>query len=250
MNANSFSSLCDDFGVSMYLASKVELPTSRETVLGFYDSVRKLYPKMTDFEKRDADEFNLEEERDSGSYRFVNIDGRRLTSGFVNPPSIEDADAQNEKILEIAPYHLGIHPLDTDSIDVLYYFDLDYQGNHDELVMDVLASEGPFDSLAKMSGARLLNYQPNVMVALDDGCQLQARLSVETRTSAFQVRTGNFNDSPITVYFTIRQFWGRMPFKTFHESYLNQRRLIDELVGEHVLPKIITPLREAIGAKS
>ena len=133
---------------------------------------------------------------------------------------------------------------------MLYYFDLDYQGNHDELVMDVLASEGPFDSLAKMSGARLLNYQPNVMVALDDGCQLQARLSVETRTSAFQVRTGNFNDSPITVYFTIRQFWGRMPFKTFHESYLNQRRLIDELVGEHVLPKIITPLREAIGAKS
>ena len=54
MSSNSYASLCDDFGASMYLASKVELPTSRDTVLHFFDSVRKLYPKMTDFEKRDA----------------------------------------------------------------------------------------------------------------------------------------------------------------------------------------------------
>ena len=250
MTNNSFSSVCDDFGVSMYLASKVDLPNSRDTVLHFFDSVRKLYPRMTDFEKRDSNEFALEEDRDGGSYRFVNIDGRRLTSGFVNPPTVEDADAQNEKLLEMAPYHLGIHPIDTDALDVLYYFDLMYQGNHDEVVSEALAADGPFDSLTKLGGSRVLNYQPNVMVALDDGCQLHARLSVETRTSAYQVRTGAFSDSPITVFFTIRQFWGRQPFKTYHESYLNQRRILDELVADHVIPKIITPLRQVIGAKS
>jgi hypothetical protein len=234
----------------MYLASKVDLPTSRDTVLHFFDSVRKLYPRMTDFEKRDTSEYALEEDREGGSYRFVTIDGRRITSGFVNPPTVEDADAQNEKILEMAPYHLGIHPLDTDALDVLYYFDLMYQGNHDEVVAEALASDGPLDSFTKLSGSRVLNFQPNVMMALDDGCQLQARLSVETRTSAYQVRTGNFSDSPITVYFTIRQFWGRQPFKTYHESYLNQRRILDELVADHVIPKVITPLRQAIGAKS
>jgi hypothetical protein len=247
---NSYSSMCDDFGQTLYLTSKVELPTGRDTVLHFFDSVKKLYPRMTDFERRDDDEFNLEEERDGGSYRFVNIDGRRLTSGFVNPPTLEDADAQNEKILDMAPYHLGVHPLDTDSLDVLYYFDLMYQGNHDEVVSEALASEGPFDGLFKVPGGRVLNYQPSVMVALDDGCQLQARLSVETRTSAYQVRSGNFPDSPITVYFTIRQFWGRQPFKTLHESYLNQRRIIDDMVTEYVLPKVIAPLRQVIGAKS
>ena len=250
MNTNSFSSICDDFGVSMYLASKVDLPTSRETVLHFFDAARRLYPTLTDFEKRDSNEFSLEEEREGGSYRFVTIDGRRLTSGFVNPPAVEDADAQNEKMLELAPYHLGIHPLDTDALDVSYYFDLTYQGNHDEVVTEALASDGPFDAFTKLSGARVLNYQPNVMMALDDGCQLQARLSVETRTSAYQVRTGNFSESPITVYFTIRQFWGRQPFKTYHESYLNQKRILDELVSDLVIPKIITPLRQVIGAKS
>jgi hypothetical protein len=250
MSTNSFGSLCDDFGMTMHLASKVELPTQRDTVLHFFESVRKLYPKMTDFEKRDGNEYALEEERESGSYRFVNIDNRRLTSGFVNPPTLEDADVQNEKMLEMAPFHLGIHPLDTDALDVQCYFDLVYQGNHDEVVTVALASDGPFESFTKMSGSRVLNYQPNVMMALDDGCQLQARLSVETRTSAYQVRTGNFTDSPITVYFTIRQFWGRQPYKTYHESYLNQRRILDELVAEHVVPKIITPLRQVIGAKS
>lgn len=250
MPVNSYASMCDDFGVTMYLASKVELPTGRDTVLHFFESVRKLYPRMTDFEKRDGNEYNLEEDRDGGSYRFVNIDGRRLTSGFVNPPTLEDADAQNEKLLEMAPYHLGIHPIDTDALDVLYYFDLMYQGNHDEVVAEALAAEGPFDGLFKLNGARVLNYQPSLMVALDDGCQLQARMSIETRTSAYQVRTGNFPDSPITVYFTVRQFWGRQPFKSFHESYLNQRRILDDLVTEQVMPKIITPLRQVIGAKS
>jgi hypothetical protein len=250
MNINSYASMCDDFGVSMYLASKVELPTSRDTVLNFFDSLRRLYPKMTDFEKRDTTEFALEEDREGGSYRTVTIDGRRITSGFVNPPSFDEADAQNEKILDMAPYHLGIHPIDTDALDVLYYFDLTYQGNHDEVVTEALAGDGPFDTFTKMGGARVLNYQPSVMMALDDSCQLQARLSIETRTTAYQVRTGNFSESPITVYFTVRQFWGRQPFKTYWESYLNQRRLLDELVGEHVIPKIITPLRQVIGAKS
>ena len=90
---------------------------------------------------------------------------------------------------------------------------------------------------------------PSLMMALDENCQLQARLSVETRTSAYQVRTGNFSESPITVYFTIRQFWGKQAFKSFHESYRNQRRLLDELVASHLIPGVITPLQRAIAAK-
>ena len=247
---NSYASLCDDFGFNVYLASKVDLPNNRETLLTFFDSVRKQYPKMTDFERRDATEHVLEEERDSGSYRTVSVDGRRLGSGFVNPPSLDDAEEQHEKILEMAPYHLGIHALDTDALDVQYYFDLTFGGNHDEVVTEALAAEGPFDTLLRLPGSRMLNYQPSMMLALDESCQLQARLSVETRTSAYQVRTGNFSELPITVYFTIRQFWGRQPYKTYWDSYLNQKRILDELVTEHVIPQIITPLQRVIGAKS
>jgi len=157
----------------------------------------------------------------------------------VNPPSLDDAEEQHEKILRWR--RTTSHPRPRHRrLDVQYYFDLLFGGNHDEVVTEALAAEGPFDTLLRLPGSRMLNYQPSMMLALDDSCQLQARLSVETRTSAYQVRTGNFSESPITVYFTIRQFWGRQPYKTYWESYLNQKRILDELVTEHVIPQIIT----------
>jgi len=38
---NPYSSLCDDFGVYVYLNTRMELPTNRETVLHFFESLRK-----------------------------------------------------------------------------------------------------------------------------------------------------------------------------------------------------------------
>lgn len=244
-----FGPISDDFGVSAYLSSKVDLPHNRESVLHFFEAIQKQYPRMTDFEKRDGGEHVLEEDRDAGSYRWVSLDGRRLCSGFVNPPAIEDADQQNERLLEMAPYHLGLSGLDAESLDVLYYFDLSYAGNHDEVVAEALASNGPLEGLSTLPAGRVLHYQPTMLMALDDSCQLQARLSVETRTTAYQVRTGSFADAPISVYFTVRQFWGKQPFKTFGDSYHNQRRILDELVTEYVIPNVVQPLAKTIGAK-
>lgn len=246
---NSFDTLCDDFGVTLFLSSKVELPTARETVVHFFEAVQKQYPKMTEFEKRDTNEYALEEDRDAGSYRWVTLDPRRLCSGFVNPPALDDADAQNERLLEMAPYHLGLGGLDADALDVQYYFDFAYAGNHDEVVAEALASGGALEPLTKVPAGRVLHYQPAILMALDESCQLQGRLTVETRTTAYQVRTGNYSDSPISVYFTVRQFWGKQPFKTFADSYHNQRRLLDELVAEYVVPNVLQPLSKAIGAK-
>ena len=246
---NSYAALCDDFGVSTYVHGKLEMPTARETVLHFFEAVQKTFPKMTEFEKRDSGEYMLEEDRDAGSYRWASLDGKRLCSGFVNPPTLEDADAHNERILEMAPYHLDLHAMQTESIDVLYYFDLLYQGNHDEVVAEALALGTPLEGLAQVPGGRVLNYQPTIMLALDDACQLQCRLSVETRTSAYQVRMGSFPETPISVYFTVRQFWGKVPFKSFVDSYQNQRRVLDELVNSYVVPHVINPLQRAIAAK-
>jgi hypothetical protein len=247
--STSYGSLCDDFGVSCYLIGKTEMPTGRETVLHFFESVRKAVPSMTDFEKRDSGEYNLEEDRDTGNYRWVTLDSRRLCTGYVNPPALEDADEHCEKILDMAAAHLDLGGLQTEAVDVLYYFDFLYQGNHDEVVAEALSAGGPLESFAKLPGSRVLHYQPSVMLALDEGCQLQGRLSVETRTTAYHVRTGNFPETPISVYFTVRQFWGRQPYKSFIESYHNQRRLLDEIVGDFVLPNVIQPITRTIGAK-
>ena len=81
---NSYASLCDDFGVSTYVHGKVEMPSARETVLHFFEAVQKTFPKMTEFEKRDSGEYMLEEDRDTGSYRWASLDGKRLCAGFAN----------------------------------------------------------------------------------------------------------------------------------------------------------------------
>ena len=233
---NSYASLCDDFGVSTYVHGKLDMPTGRETVLHFFEAVQKAAPKMTEFEKRSDTEYMLEEDRESGSYRWASLDHRRLSAGYVNPPTLEDADAHNERVLEIAPYHLDLNGMQTESMDVLYYFDFLYQGNHDEVVAEALTAGTPLESLVQIPAARVLHFQPTMMLALDDACQLQARLSIDTRTNAYQVRTNSFPESPVTVYFTVRQFWSKQPFKTFAESYHNQRRILDELVSTYVVP--------------
>lgn len=247
--SSSYGSLCDDFGVSTYVIGKVDMPTGREAVMHFFESLQRQFPRMTEFEKRENGEFVLEEDREAGSYRWATLDARRLCAGWVNPPAMEDADEHNEAVLGMAAAHLDLGPLHTEAVDVLYYFDFQYQGNHDEVVAEALAANGPFQGLTELPGGRVLAYQPSLMMALDDGCQLQARLSVETRTTAYQVRTGSYPESPISVYFTVRQFWGKQPFKTFAESYRNQRRLLDELVGQYLVPQVLQPLQRVIGAK-
>jgi hypothetical protein len=241
--------LSDDFGVYTYLNTKMELPQRRETVLHFFDAIQKTFPKMTDFERRESGEYVLEEDREPGSYRWVSMEARRLSAGFVNPPALEDADAQHERVLELAPYHLDFSPLDIEALDTLFVFDFTYSGNHDEVVAEALTPNSPLEQLVQLPGSKVLNYEPTVMLSLDEQCRLQARLSIETRTNAFQVRTGQFPEAPISVYFTVRQYWGRQPFKTLGESYQNQRRICQELVDSHVVPNVLRPLAQTIAAK-
>jgi hypothetical protein len=244
-----YSSLCDDFGIYVYTNTKMELPNNRETVLHFFDSLRKTFPEMTDFEHRESGEFVLEEDREQGSYRWVTLEAQRICSGYVNPPSVELADTQHERVLELAPYHLDFNALDCEALDVLFAFDFMFTGNHDEVVAEALGLNTTLESLMQMPGTRVLNYEPSLMLSLDDNCRLQCRLSIETRTNAYQIRTGNYPEAPISVYFTIRQYWGRQPFKNFIESYRNQRKVCQELVDNHIIPAVVRPLAQTIAAR-
>ena len=222
-----YSSLCDDFGVYVYLNTKMPLPTGRETILHFFDGLRKTYPQMTDFDCRESGEYVLEEDRDQGSYRWVTLEAKRLCTGYVNPPDLESADSQHEHILDVAPFHLDFNPLDCEALGL----------------------NTTLESLLQMPGSRVINYEPSLMLALDESCRLQCRLSIETRTNAYQIRTGNFPEAPISVYFTVRQYWGRQPYKDFKESYRNQRRMCQELVDSHIIPAVVRPLAQTIAAK-
>ena len=249
MFMNPYASLCDDFGVYVYVNTKMELATTREMVLHFFDSLQKTFPQMTDFEHRENGEYVLEEDREQGSYRWVSLEAKRFCSGYVNPPAVEDADAHHERVLEVAPYHLDFSPLDCEALDVLFAFDFMYSGNHDEVVAEALGMHSTLEGLIQMPGSRVLNYEPTLMLALDDGCRLQCRLNVETRTNAYQIRTGQFPEAPISVYFTVRQYWARQGSRTYADSYKNQRKICQELVDNHITSAVLKPLAQTIANK-
>jgi hypothetical protein len=249
LDMNPYSSLCDDFGVYVHLNTKMNLPSNRETVLHFFDSIKKQFPQMTDFECRENGEFVLEEDREQGSYRWVTLEQRRICSGHLNPPSLEVADTQHERILELAPYHLDFNALDCEALDVLFAFDFMFTGNHDEVVAEALGLNTTLETLLQMPGSRVINYEPSLMLSLEESCRLQCRLNIETRTNAYQIRTGQFPEAPISVYFTVRQYWGRQPHESFAESYRNQRRICQELVDSHIVPSVVRPLAQTIAAK-
>ena len=244
-----FSSFSDEFGIFVNLNTKMDLAYQRETVLHFFDSMQKSFPQMTDFDRRDSGEIFLEEDRELGSYRWLTLEPRRVGMGYVNPPSLEDADAYHERVLEVAPFHLSLTNLDCEALDVVFSFDFVYSGNHDEVVAEALAANSPFEGLARLPAGQVLHYEPNITLALDENCRLQCRLGVETRTSAYQIRVQQFPEAPISVYLTVRQFWGRQPFATFAEAYRHQCRIGQELLEAHVVPNIVRPLSQAIAAR-
>jgi hypothetical protein len=152
-------------------------------------------------------------------------------------------------VLDLAPPLLTISVLDCEALDVMFGFDFTYEGNHDEVVAEALGVGTALEGLLELPGARVINFEPSLTLSLDDGCRLQARLSLETRTNAHQVRTGEFPDDQISVYFTVRQYWGTGPDMSFVESFRRQREVGEEALQRIVIPRIIRPLAQAIGSR-
>jgi len=248
--SNPYASFCHDFYVNTRISTQLNLPHSRETVLHFFERIQKEYPSMTQFRKCDGAEFNLEEERRNGSYRWVRLEMRRLVSGYVNPPSHEAARAFHRFLLDMAPYHLGISPLELEHLEVLFGFDLSYRGNHDDVVVEGLLAESPLACILEEKGARPVDVQPSVSISLSEDCRLQARLDVITRTDNYQVRTGDYGDDEISVYLTLRRYWGDRPREPMADIFEQMFDRADGIAANRVVPKVLRPLSSAIAARS
>ena len=246
---NPFANDADDFYVNLNLNTEMELPNSRDTVLHYFEQMKKAFPDLRNFYTRENGDLVLEGDKDEESYRWLALEPRRLCSGLVNPSSLEEAYRQHELVLEHAPHLLTISVLDCEALDVMYGFDFTYEGNHDEVVAEALGMVPGLEALLDRGPARVINYEPTITLALDDACRLQARLTIETRTNAYQVRTGEFGDDQISHYFTVRQYWGQGPDGTFLDAFRRQRDLGEELLQSAVIPKIVRPLARAIASR-
>lgn len=248
--SNPYASFCQDFYINMRLNTQLNLPHNRETVLHFFERVQKEFPRMVHFRRYDNGDFNLEEDRSTGSYRWARLEAKRLVAGYVNPPSLDDALTLHRFLLELAPYHLGISPLEIEHMEVLFGYDLSYRGNHDDVVVEGLLSESPLTCLLDEAGARPVDVQPTIAVSLSDDCRLQARVEILTRTDNYQVRTGDYSDDEISVYLTVRRYWGDRPKEPMEKIFTDMFERADGLAASRIVPKILRPLSAAISSRS
>ena len=246
---NGYFNDADDFYVNMNLNTEMELPTNRDTVLHYFEQMKKRFPELRNFFTRDNGDLVLEGDKEQGSYRWLAIEPRRLCSGQVNPESLDDAYRQHELVLELAPHLLTISTLDCEALDVMYGFDFTYDGNHDEVVAEALGVGSGLEGLLEVPSGRVNNYEPSITLALDESCRLQCRLALETRTDAYQIRTGEFPEDQISIYFTVRQYWGTGPEQTFLDSFRRQREIGEEIVQRKVIPRVVRPLAQAIASR-
>jgi hypothetical protein len=248
--SNPFSSFCDDFYINMRLGSQLNLPHQRETLLHFFERLQKEFPGMTRFRKADGGEMNLEEDRSGHTYRWVSLEARRLSAGHVNPAAVDDAAHLHNVLLQLAPYHLGISTVEIDYLDVLFGFDLCFSGNHDEIIGESLLAETPLNCLTEEDGAKPVDFQPSVTVALSEDCRLQARIDVVTRTNSYQVRTGDYSDDVISVYLILRRYWGDRPREPMEKLFAEMTRRGEHLCEKYILPRVLRPISAAIASRS
>jgi hypothetical protein len=246
---NPYSSLCDDFYVNINLSTEMELPANRETILHFFERLQKTYPTMRNFYCRDRGDFVLEEDKDRGAYRWCTIEPRRICSGQVNPESVPTALEQHRLILDLAPYLLSVSPLDCEALDLLFGFDFTCRGNHNQVVAEALGVCPAMERMIETPESTVVNAEPSVTIALDEECRLQCRVSVETRTNAYQIRTGEYPEEQLSVYVTARQYGSLAPQHSFAETLDRLAQVCDEVLENHVIDHVLRPLARTISSK-
>ncbi len=242
----SYHALADDYYVSMNLSTEMELSGSRETILHYFEQMQSKFPEMRNFYARDKGDYVLEADKENGSYRWCSVEPRRVCSGYVNPASFEAALDQHRYALELAPYGLSLSRLDCEAIDLMMGFDFTYRGNQNQLIAEALGICPAYEPLANMPGATFISNEPAITIALDDDCRTQVRVNVETRTNAYQIRTGEFQDEQVSVYVTARQYGSLGAGTNFVEIIDRLGQLCREVVDMHVVDSVLQPLARAI----
>lgn len=248
-----YSNFCDDFYVNLRLGTQLPLPQGRETVLHLFEQLRRSFTDLTQMRRSVRDEeVSLEGDRGEETYRWLAIEPHRLSVGHVNPSTLADSRELAGRVLEIAPYQLGLSPLEVEYVEVLLGFDLECATNHDEVVAEALCGGAPLSCLAEAEVGRPMDFQPRTVVAVGGDPNVQARLEVVTRSDPFdldaEVRGGGGLEDAISVYVALRRQWDASAGDVTPGTFDGMLETVDALASEHVLERVLRPLAVTIGS--
>lgn len=246
----AFATFCDEFYVTTRLRLKLQLEPSRETLLHFCEQIRRAFPSMTRFRRRPDGSLVLDEpERHAGGRRYLRIDPHALRFGHYSPPNRAALTDFARVFFSYAPHVFSLSDLDYERFELTYGFDLEYAGNHDELVAETLLGDSGLPAALFGDHRRIINCQPYVGVALTPDCDTQAYVDVRGRSTMYELRSGEYEPELLSVYLTVRREFRDGAPADLGELYRELLELGEDLVATGVMPHIVRPLREAIASR-
>lgn len=247
--ATSFGALSTDFYVNQKLSLKMDLPSERDTVLHFFDRIRKTRPSMSRFRRYEG-ELALESSRRDSEYSWLALRRTSVRTGHVNPQSLSDALRYHQGILELTPHYLSVSPLDVDFLELMFGFDLECKDNHDEIIYDALFADTKMGELLKTPGGRVIDVQPVMGMSLNDHGDLQAYFEVKSRPRSRRGSTRGYRGEPISLFLTLRQYG---PVEHIDDLGRIVERLMgqaEELATDKLVPDMLMPIARLISARS
>lgn len=257
-----YSGLCTDHYINQRLNLKMDLPLRRDTVLGFFDRLRREHPHL-DRLKRYSNELALESsDLADAPQQWVAVRKTSLRSGVANPGDASEALAFHRGLLDVAPYYLDINGLDVEHLELLFGFDLHAQGNHDAIVFKALMAGSALGSIVERPGAVPVECQPVIGVCINQTAEQQVFLEVKTRSSSAAALSGargsgpsghageggadSGGEAPISVYLIVRRVHPAREIARLAEVVRDMGAQGLEIVENVVVPNVLAPLRSCI----
>ncbi len=249
--ATSLGALCTDFYVNQKLALKMDMPSERETILHFFDHIRKAMPSMNRFRRYDG-ELALESSRRDSEYKWLALRRTSVRSGHVNPQSMEEAYTFHRLLLEISPYHLTISPLDVDYLELMFGFDLECKENHDRIIYEALYRETPIATLLAEGDdhGKILDVQPVFGQSLNEAGDLQSYFEVKTRPKSRRGSSRGYRHEPISLFLTLRKYGPIDSVEQLQSDLDTLTKTCEHLATHRLVPNLLTPIAQRINAGS
>jgi len=113
-------------------------------------------------------------------------------------------------------------------------------------VADALLGGSPLAAVVSEAGTRCIECEPTFVVAMDEDCHIQGRIALETRSSSYQVRTGQYDEEPISVYFTVRRYPDADKKLDLKTAFQEQCGMCEDLSDQVVIPYVVQPIAAVI----
>lgn len=244
----SYKALCSDMYVNLKLAFHSELDATRQVTVEFFDRLRKEFPGLQTF-RHVQGELALESAPGINPQHWVAVRGNCVRAGAVNPESFEQAYKLHAAVLELAPYYLGISPLDIDYYETLFGFDIEAPGDHDRIVFEALLRGSPLAGLVDDMDAPPIDAQPILGVALrGEGIPRRSEAYFEIKTRPAAGPGLSPDGEPISVYLTVRRHGPMEDVTTPKLEFSDLGRCGERIIESSVMPRLVQPIRSFIAS--